>query len=204
MTGLDLSAEMLSAAVSKKRRRGKNTGHSNNILWINQDMRGFELYGTVDAVVCCFDSLNYIPESDGVKKCFGTVYNYLNPGGLFIFDVNSKYKFESVYAGNNFVLENADGKKRVFCSWQNHYDRKNKTCDFYITLFAERPDGSYRRYDETQREKYYDEEFLKETLSETGFGDIKIFYDFSTKPGKSDAVKKNERERVCFAAVKEA
>ncbi|MCL2774345.1 MAG: class I SAM-dependent methyltransferase, partial [Oscillospiraceae bacterium] len=107
MIGLDSSPEMLSVAYAQKP----------NILWINQDMCGFELYGTVDAVVCCFDSLNYILDEEKIDKCFGLVRNYLNPGGLFIFDVNSKYKFENIYANNDIVLENSG----VFCSWQNSY-----------------------------------------------------------------------------------
>lgn len=197
MTGLDLSAEMLSAANAKMLKAKKKKESANNILWINQDMCNFELYGTVDAAVCCFDSLNYILDGEGVKKCFGLVNNYLNPGGLFIFDVNSEYKFESVYADNNFILE----KKNVFCSWQNHYDKKNKTCDFYITLFVRQTDGSYKRYGEAQREKYYGETFLKDVLAETGFGDLKIFYDFCVKSNKS--VEPGKRERICFAAVKQ-
>ena len=199
MTGLDLSAEMLSVAVSK------NKKNKNNILWINQDMCSFELYGTVDAVICCFDSLNYILNEENIKKCFMTVYNYLNPGGLFIFDVNSKYKFETIYAKNSFILE----KKNVFCSWQNNYDKKNKTCDFYMTLFVRQSDGSYRRYDESQREKYYDNEFLTESLLEAGFDDINIFNDFKCGEIKHPPVvtgtlftKEGRGERVCFACVK--
>jgi len=184
MTGLDLSAEML-AAASAKRPDGK-------ILWLNQDMRSFELYGTVDAVVCCFDSLNYILDGADIKKCFSLVHNYLNYGGLFIFDVNSKYKFERVYAKNNFVLEN----KNVYCSWQNYYDEKTETCNFYLTLFVKQPDGLYKRYTETQKEKYHSEEFLKSALAESGFGDIKTFRNFKLEQASGNC------ERLCFAAAK--
>jgi len=190
MTGLDLSAEMLAVAASKK-----NAG---DILWINQDMRAFELYGTVDAVVCCYDSLNYILNGEELKKCFGLVYNYLNPGGLFVFDINSKYKFERLYAGNNFVLENG----HVFCSWQNHYDKKHKTCDFYLDLFVCGPEGSYQRYAESQREKYYGKKFIKKTLAEIGFGDFSIFYDFKTGAVPAAAKNHGKYGRICFAAVK--
>ena len=189
MTGIDLSADMLSVAYSK-------SAGNNNILWLNQDMCGFELYGTVDAVVCCFDSLNYIHDEENIKKCFALVYNYLNPGGLFIFDVNSKYKFGHIYAGNNFVLEN----DRVFCSWQNYYDKKNKTCDFYITLFALQPGGKYKRYEEIQREKYHRAGFLKKYLKNIGFADMNIFCDFSVNLKYNE--KNKNRERICFAAVK--
>jgi len=188
MTGVDLSADMLSVAASKT--------DGQNILWLRQNMCAFELFGTVDAVICCYDSLNYILDREKIKKCFALVHNYLNPGGLFIFDVNSKYKFKSVYANHNFVLES----EQVFCSWQNEYDRKNKTCDFYITLFARQPDGRYKRYEETQREKYHRAGFLKEALTETGFGELSMFYDFSVDLKYGGKNKKTGR--VCFAAVK--
>jgi len=187
MTGVDLSADMLSVASLKSKK--------NNILWLNQDMRSFELYGTVDAVICCFDSLNYILDDDGIEKCFSLVNNYLDPGGLFIFDVNSKYKFESIYANNNFVLE----KKDVFCSWQNYYSKKNKTCDFYITLFAKQFDGKHKRYNETQKEKYHSEKFLKTCLINAGFEDIRLFCDFNADKNFNP----NEKHgRMCFSAVK--
>ena len=189
MTGLDLSAEMLSAASAKK--------NAQNILWINQDMASFELYGTVDAAVCCFDSLNYLLDPGDVKKCFALVRNYLNPGGLFVFDVNSRHKFESVYANNSFVIENA--KKRVFCIWQNRYAKKTRICDFHITLFVGQPDGNYARHEETQREKYHSGEFLENSLLEAGFSDISIFCDFELSSGR--AAGKNP-ERLCFAARK--
>lgn len=189
MTGLDLSAEMLSAAAAKK--------NTKDILWLNQDMTSFELYGTVDAAVCCFDSLNYLTDPADVKKCFALVHNYLNPGGLFVFDVNSKHKFEFVYADNNFIIENA--KKKIFCSWQNRYRKKTGTCDFFITLFAGRPDGSYTRFDQTQREKYHSGEFLKDALSKAGFADINIFYDFDLSAG---SIAGGRVGRLCFAASK--
>jgi SAM-dependent methyltransferase len=187
MTGLDLSAEMLSVAAAKK--------NAEKILWTNQDMTSFELYGTIDAAICCFDSLNYLMDSGDVRKCFNLVHNYLNPGGLFVFDVNSKYKFEAVYANNSYIIENV--KKGVFCSWQNRYGKKTKACDFFITLFVKQPKGSYARHEETQRQKYHSAEFLKDALSASGFGDINIFYDFDLSLGYAE-----ERGRLCFAAQK--
>jgi ubiquinone/menaquinone biosynthesis C-methylase UbiE len=187
MTGLDLSPDMLSAAAAKKGAR--------NILWLNQDMASFELYGTMDAAVCCYDSVNYLTRPEDVLKCFFLVHNYLNPGGLFVFDVNSKYKFESLYAGNSYIIENA--KKGIFCAWQNRYSKKTKTCDFFITLFVRQPDGSYARRGETQREKYHSVEFLEEALVAAGFSDINIFCDFDLSLKYAE-----NRERLCFAARK--
>ena len=194
MTGLDLSPEMLSEAVQKSRA-------NNNILWVNQDMCNFELYGTVDAIVCCFDSVNYILESENVKKCFALVYNYLNPGGIFVFDVNSKYKFESVYANNNFIIEKKYRGREVFCAWRNYYNKRNRTCDFDIDLFVSQPDGNYARYNETQREKYHSVGFLEKVLSDAGFADVKIFCDFECEEYKENGEREN-CGRVCFAAAK--
>ena len=184
MTGLDISADMLSAASSKKNKGG-------SILWINQDMRDFELYGTVDAIICCFDSLNYILDEQEIGKCFWLVYNYLNPGGLFIFDVNSEYKFGHVYGARDIILE----REGILCAWRNNYNKRSRICEFYISLFARQPDGGYKRYDELQRERYYNPDKLAKLLA--GFADIKIFYDF-------DINKDNDllAERVCFAASK--
>ncbi|MCL1792376.1 MAG: class I SAM-dependent methyltransferase [Oscillospiraceae bacterium] len=187
MTGLDLSAEMLAAAAAKK-----NAG---KVLWTNQDMVSFELYGTVDAALCCFDSLNYVADPGDVKKCFALARNYLNPGGLFVFDVNSKYKFESVYANNSFILE--DAKKKVFCIWQNRYRKKDGSCDFYITLFAKQPNGGYMRHEEAQREKYHSPEFLERALLDAGFGKIGVFHDFRLTAGCIGA---KIPGRICFAA----
>ena len=197
MIGLDLSYEMLSVASRKKRSgRGKS-----NIIWVNQDMTDFELYGTVDAVVCSFDSLNYILTEEDLSKCFGLVYNYLNYGGVFIFDVNSKYKFEEIYGRNDFILEN----KNVFCAWRNYYNKKTKICDFDMTVFIKSKDNErqYIRFDEFQREKYHSNELLLGLLKSLNFTDINIFYDFDINSVEDDKYKKyKEKERVCFSCIK--
>jgi len=189
MTGLDLSPEMLSIA-SLKKNRGKD------ILWINQDMCGFELYGTVDAVVCCFDSLNYILDEAEIAECFRLVYNYLNPGGLFLFDVNSGYKFEQIYGKNDIILE----KNGILCAWRNNYNKRSGICEFYISLFAEQPGAGYKRFDEIQREKYYCEELLVDLAGLAGFRKLKIFYDFDINKNKEK--NKKECERICFSVLK--
>ena len=194
MTGLDLSAEMLSAAAAKK--------GGQDILWVNQDMASFELYGTVDAVVCCHDSLNYLTSPGEVEKCFALVHNYLNPGGLFVFDVNSKQKFEAVYAPGTFILE--DAKKKLFCIWRSHWRKKTKTCDFCLTLFEKRPDGGYTRHEVSQREKHHGAGFLKDALLRAGFFDIRVFCDFELSEGHTGQSQKiAERGRLCFAAQKQ-
>ena len=198
MTGLDLSVEMLSAASAKSEKNIKSM--KSDILWLNQDMCDFELYGTVDAVVCCFDSLNYILDEEKIEKCFALVYNYLNPGGLFIFDVNSEYKFEHLYGKNDVILENG----KVLCAWRNYYNKKSKICNFDLTLFVEQKNGFYARYDETQSEKYYSKDFFKDVLKKNNFSDINIYYNFiaNSKSDSSVESQKNKPARICFAALK--
>jgi len=202
MIGLDLSPEMLNEASSKvfDEFTGEN---AKKILWINQDMCNFELYGTVDAIVCCFDSLNYILDEADVEKCFKSVYHYLNPGGLFLFDVTSEYKFEKIYGNNDIILE----KDSVLCAWRNNYDKQSKICEFYMSLFVKQESAQshqYKRFDEIQRERYYSEASLVSLLNNSGFADINMFCDFDiNKCFREHTQDEKPFGRTCFAALKE-
>lgn len=166
MIGVDGSAAMLSEAYTR------SSGET--ILYLCQDMREFELYGTVGAVVCCLDSINYLLEPNDLKTVFSLVHNYLDPDGLFLFDVNTPYKFKHVYGNNAYILEDEledeDGSVHaVFCGWQNEFSEEMGLCEFYLSLFEEDEEGAYIRSDEHQRERCYSETILKNTLSECGF-----------------------------------
>ena len=170
MTGVDFSPEMLDIA----RERAEKIDCGKDILWLCQDMREFELYGTVDVVVSCLDCINHIIKPSDVKKCFALVHNYLSPDGLFIFDINGKRKFEQIYSDNTYVMEEGGS----FCIWQNYYNEKTKLCDFYITLFAENENGTYDRYDEADRERMYTLASVKRMLSECGMEFVGAYSDF--------------------------
>ena len=176
MIGADISADMLSRAM--RRQRGEN------ILWLMQDMRSFELYGSVGAVVCCLDAVNCMLTREDLLKCFKTVHNYLDPGGVFVFDVNSPYKFENIFADNAYILED-DG---VFCGWQNEYDKRRGVCTFYLSVFEKKGDGSYRRSDEVQKEKKYSVRQLGSALKESGLSLEGVFggYDMSDAADDSE------------------
>ncbi|MBR5140346.1 MAG: class I SAM-dependent methyltransferase [Clostridia bacterium] len=190
MTGVDISSEMLDIARCEADERGLT-----NILWLNQDMREFELYGTVGVTVSCLDCMNHLTSTGDFKKCLSLVHNYLVPDGLFIFDINGKGKFEKIYADNSYVMEN-DGS---MCIWQNFYNEKNKICNFYITLFAENSDGSYERYDEVQKEKMYTLRNVKQMLSACGFEFIGAYSDFEFAEARDE----NERIYIVAKCVKE-
>ena len=170
MTGVDYSPEMLDAA----RREAEDAGLSGKILWLLQDIREFELYGTVELAVSCLDTVNHLTDNKSLDKFFSLVHNYLIPDGIFIFDVNGKGKFQRVYSDKSYVME----EENSFCVWQNYYNEKSGICDFYITLFSEDSDGRYVREDELQREKAYSINTLKRHLIKNGFEFIGAYSDF--------------------------
>ena len=126
MIGVDNSEEMLEIAIQKRERSGSD------ILYLLQDMRECELYGTVGAVCSVCDSLNYILEDEDMVKVFSLVNNYLYPGGIFVFDFNTVYKYEQVI-GDATIAEN-----REDCSfiWENYYDREKRINEYDLTIFV--------------------------------------------------------------------
>lgn len=149
MTGVDSSPEMLEIA---RRRCG------GDVLLLCQDMRELELYGTVGAVVCVLDSVNHLTGEGDLDRCFSHVHNYLVPGGVFIFDINTRQRFENSYGELAYLFPGtaADGRE-TFCAWQNDYDPDTGICDFGVTVFEETKPGSglYARTDDEWSERYY-------------------------------------------------
>ena len=177
MIGADGSEEMLAEAYAAEWEDDRRSEQP--ILYLCQDMRSFELYGTVGAVVCCLDSLNYLPTEADLEKTFRSVHNYLDPDGLFLFDVNTPYKFEHVYGNNAYILEGEDEDGRgIFCGWQNAYDPASGACDFYLTLFREDEDGRYIRTEEHQREYCHTRERLCRLLDACGFETVGFWGDY--------------------------
>lgn len=199
MIGIDGSADMLSQAYE---RGAMGAG----ILLLHQDMREFELYGTVGAAVCCLDSLNYLLSKEDLLSCLRCVHTYLDPDGLFFFDVNTPFKFENVYGNNAYILEDEmtfegeDGEERaaVYCGWQNAYDPESRICQFSLSLFEETENGAYRREDELQEERCYTMDELLEALAEAGFEFLGAWQDFSFTLPAPDA----ERWYICARAKK--
>ncbi len=173
MTAVDNSADMLSLAATRLAEAGQY-----GVLLLEQDMTDFELYGTVDAVVCCLDSLNHLTEDGEVEKCFALVHNYLNPDGLFLFDVNTPHKFRHTYGVNDFILEN----EGAVCCWQNQFDPDSGLCDFILTIFEKQSDGRYSRTDTVQTERCYSRSHLTRALKQAGFEMLGIYEDYNFTP----------------------
>ncbi len=157
MIGIDYSEEMLTCAMEKRDASGLN------ILYLLQDMREFELYGTVKAVISVCDSLNYLLEEEDIIKTLRLVNNYLDPKGVFIFDFNTVYKYKEVI-GDTTIAEN-----REDCSfiWENYYHEEDCINEYEITFFVK--EGEYfRRFEETHYQRGYTVEQMKSFLKEAG------------------------------------
>lgn len=155
LVALDNSPEMLN--IAREHNAGKNT------LLLCQDMRSFELYGTVQAVYSSFDCLNYLRSAEDLRKVFSLVHLYLEPGGVFVFDVNTLYRLESVFGENVFSYEFGDG----LLLWRNEPGKRS--CRFVLDWFEEQEDGSYLRSSETQVEYVHAPRTLRSLAAETGF-----------------------------------
>ena len=174
MIGIDSSDMMLSEAIKKE--------GSEKILYLNQDMTEFELYGTVDVFLSMLDSLNYITSIDELSKVFSLVKNYLNPGGIFVFDINTPYKYEQVLSDNTFVYDQ-DG---IFYVWQNFFD--GEYCDFLIDFFVEK-DGSYSRFTEEHTQRCHTFKEILSVIEDAGLSLEGVYDELSF----SDPVSTSER-----------
>lgn len=155
--GVDASGDMLNQAMDKKLESGSS------VLYLCQDMRELDLYGTIDGAVCALDSLNHITDPAGVQQVFDRVSLFLAPGGLFLFDVNTPYKHEQILSGNTFVYDFDE----VFCVWQNS-DCQNGRIDITLDLFVPDEDGLYFRQTEAFSEQAYSHEALCAMLQNAG------------------------------------
>ena len=169
MIGVDVSEDMLQEAIEKRAESGLP------ILYLLQDMREFELYGTVRAVVSICGSLNYILDYDGLVHVFSLVNNYLDPKGMFIFDLNTEAKFQAM--GSETIAEVRDEGSFI---WENEYDEEEKINSYDLTLFIREEDDLYRRYQETHFERAWSLDEIKKALTEAGM-EFVAAYDAFTK-----------------------
>ena len=172
MIGIDLSVEMLEIAAEKARKADKD------ILFLNQDMSDFELYGTVDAMVCALDGVNYLTEDGQLSDMLSKLHYYLNPGGILIFDINTEYKFRNILDGSTFVYDDND----AYCVWNSEFDQEEGICYFDLNIFTQNPDGTYTRRDEFQEERAYSVEDVKKTVEECNLELLGVYDNLSFNP----------------------
>ena len=186
MIGVDNSEEMLEIA-----REHEEEGRDNEILYLLQDMREFELYGTVKAVVSICDSINYILEEDDLREVFSLVNNYLDPKGMFIFDLNTKYKYEQM--GETTIAENREEASFI---WDNYYDPEEEINEYELAIFIPEGEDSdlYRKFEEVHYQRAYDLATIRRLLEEAGM-EFVTAYDAFTKDAP-----RPESERIYVVA----
>ena len=176
MIGVDSSEDMLEIAMDKRGRSGLD------ILYLLQDMREFELYGTVRAVVSICDSMNYILDYADLVQVFRLVNNYLDPGGIFIFDLNTEYKYEALMGSRTFAEDREDGS----FIWYNEYSPEDHINEYDLTLFV-REGKLFRRFQETHYQRAYSPAEVRRAAAEAGMEFEACWDAFSRDPVKPDS-----------------
>jgi len=174
MIGLDISEEMLEMAQNRE---------NDGILYLHQDMREFELYGTVAAVVSVCDTMNYITEPEDLIEVFRLVNNYLDPGGCFIFDLKTRHYYRTVLAENVF----AENREDCSLIWENYYDEENSLNEYDLTIYAETSDGLYQRFEETHCQRAWGLEEIKNIINEAGMEFVTAYDAFTKNPVTEDS-----------------
>lgn len=184
LIGVDGSEEMLAEAMMKS---GSVEGVAP--IFLQQSMPQLDLYGTVDAAICCLDSLNYLTRPADVQRTFRRLHLFISPGGQLIFDVNTLAKFQAL-DGQVYLDENEEN----YCVWRTEFRRN--LCTYWVDLFTRETDTHWSRDVEVHRQRYYSPEELTQWLQEAGFGEIRIFGDCrSRKPREGE-------QRIYFSCIR--
>ena len=188
MIGVDQSEEMLAQAAEKCRQASEIPP-----LFLHQSMDKLDLYGTIDACVCCLDSVNYVTSPQKLERAFQRVHTFLMPGGLFMFDVNTPDKLRAL-DGQVFLDESAD----AYCVWRADYSARRRVCTYVMDLFTLEPDGRWSRAEELHEEYAYEPDELEALLVRAGFSRIKQYGERKLRAPKAG------EGRIFFAARKES
>ena len=181
MIGIDVSYDMLMEAMAHE--------DSDGILYLCQDMRSFELYGTVGAVVSVCDSINYLQNQDELLTVCKLVNNYLDPKGLFVFDVKTKHYYEKL--GNSTIAENRQEGSFI---WENDYNPETRDNYYYLTIYQENEEGTFDRFEEEHYQHAFEVEEIKKAIKDSGLELLEIL-DVATM-----AAPKDDSDRLYFIA----
>lgn len=184
VTGVDMSEEMLTQAAAK------TAALPNPPVFVHQKLEKLSLPRGVDLAVCALDSLDYITNPRDCAEAIRRVYRALNPGGMFIFDVNTPEKLRAM-DGQIFLDEDED----VYCVWRGEFDEGSNICSYGMDLFCREQDRWIRSFEE-HREYAYSRSQLTEYLKQAGFCHIRVYGDRTlTEPEKGE-------QRMYFSARK--
>lgn len=186
MIGVDVSQEMLAQAMEKE-----EPGVAVPPLFLNQPMEKLDLYGNIDACVCCLDSVNYMTRPVALRRAFERVHLFLTPGGLFLFDVRAP---EALAAMDAQIC--LDENRDVYCLWRGRFSPKTRICTYDMDIFR-REGNHWLRGEETHRERAYTMEELTQMLHAAGFRKIWRYGGRTNRPPKA------ADDRIFFVARKE-
>lgn len=184
--GVDASADMLSVAMNNAYESERN------ILFLCQPMQQLDLYGTINAAICTLDSINHLTDPADVQAAFDKVSLFTEPGGVFVFDVNTVYKHREVLADNTFVYDTDD----VYCVWQNSLDKATDTVQIDLDIFEQIDEDVYERVQDSFCERAYPLTLLKEMLCKAGFETVAVYDELTHEEPKE------ESERLFIVARK--
>ena len=188
MIGVDNAAEMLEIA-----REIQEDEERDDIWYLLQDMRELELSGEVNAMVSICDSMNYILEEGDLKEVFLRVKEYLQTGGIFIFDMNTLHKYRDMI-GETTIAENRDEGSFI---WDNYFYEDEMVNEYELTLFIREESGLFRKYEETHYQKAYELDTVKRLIEEAGLKFVTAYDAFTREPVNRDS------ERMYIIARKE-
>ena len=186
--GADLSEEML--AVAREKAAALDEGVIPPLL-LHQPMEKLDLYGTIDACVCCLDSVNYVTRPDRLRRAFQRVHLFLMPGGLFIFDADTPEKLRAM-DGQVFLDETED----TYCVWRGEWSPRRRVCTFGMDLFRREGDV-WLRGEELHEEYAYEPAELEAYLRQAGFRDIRRSGDRTLRRPREG------EQRIFFTARKD-
>lgn len=184
LIAVDASEDMLMEAREKARGIGGIPP-----LFLHQSMPRLDLNDTVDAAVCCLDSLNYLTSARDVRRTFERLRLFLSPGGALVFDVHGRAKLEAMDA--QVYL---DEREDVYCVWRTGFRRE--LLDYCVDLFTRRPDGAWERATEFHRQRYYSVPELTAWLEAAGFAGVRTYGDCKLRAPRED------EGRIYFSAIR--
>lgn len=182
MIGIDNAEEMLSIAKEKLANYPEKDNRR-NILYLLQDMREMEFYGTLHAMVSICDSMNYITEEEDLVQVFRLVNNYLEPKGIFIFDLNTPYKYETLLGERN-ICENREDASFI---WENYYYKEERINEYDLTIYTKLEGNTFARWEETHYQKAYDLAQIQQMLKEAGMEFVTAYDAFTKEAPKTDS-----------------
>lgn len=173
MIGVDISPDMLAQAADKAAEIAENPP-----LFLCQPMEELDLHDTVDACVCCLDSINHITRPADLRRAFARVHLFLSPGGLFLFDINTPEKLQSLNGG--LFLDETDD---AYCVWRSSYSPRRRICIFAMDVFQRKGDH-WLRCEGVHEEYAYTAEELTAYLTDAGFHNIRQHGNLKQRPPK--------------------